>query len=79
MSKNAWSSPSDWFENSATCLGAIAILLILFAIGPLLVMWLWNWIAVDLFSAPVIGFWQAFGLQWLCRLLFGHTTVNSKG
>ena len=37
------------------------------------------WIAVGLFSAPVIGYWEAFGLQWLCHILFGHTvTVRSK-
>jgi uncharacterized membrane protein YeiH len=41
-------------------------------------MWLWNWVAVDLFGAPVIGYWTAFGLQWLRNLLFG-TTVTVKG
>ena len=35
-----------------------------------LVMLLWNWIAVSLFGAPIIGFWVAFGLNWLCSLLF---------
>lgn len=76
MSRN---TADDWFENGITCLGALAMFVILFAIGPLLVMLLWNWVAVELFSVPVIGFWQAFGLQWLCRLLFGHTTIKFKG
>jgi hypothetical protein len=44
-----------------------------------LVMLLWNWIAVDLFGAPVLGFWMAFGLHWLCSLLFkSKVTVNKK-
>jgi hypothetical protein len=42
-------------------------------------MLLWNWIAVDLFGAPVLGFWMAFGLRWLCSLLFkSKVTVNKK-
>ena len=44
-----------------------------------IVMLLWNWVAVSLFSAPVLGFWLAFGLSWLCSLLFKNTvTVNKK-
>jgi hypothetical protein len=44
-----------------------------------LVMLLWNWIAVDLFGAPVLSFWVAFGLRWLCSLLFkSKTTINKK-
>jgi phage shock protein PspC (stress-responsive transcriptional regulator) len=44
-----------------------------------LVMLLWNWVAVDLFGAPILGFWTAFGLRWLCSLLFkSNTTVNKK-
>lgn len=44
-----------------------------------LVMFLWNWVAVGLFGAPVLGFWMAFGLRWLCSLLFkSKVTVNKK-
>lgn len=44
-----------------------------------LVMLLWNWVAVDLFGAPILSFWTAFGLRWLCSLLFkSKTTVNKK-
>lgn len=66
-------------------LGCLAIFLMVLGIlallflGPAITMWLWNWIAVDLFGAPTIGYWTAFGLQWLCRILFGRTvTVRSK-
>lgn len=56
-------------------LGVIGLLFL----GPAIVMWLWNWIAVDLFGVPVIGYWTAFGLQWLCHILFGRTvTVRSS-
>ena len=74
----------SWYEKDdetgclVIILCVIALIALLF-IGPAITMWLWNWIAVDLFGAPVIGYWTAFGLQWLCRILFGHTvTVRSK-
>lgn len=45
----------------------------------LLVMLLWNWVAVQLFNAPVLTFWVAFGLRWLCGLLFKtRVTVNKE-
>lgn len=44
-----------------------------------LVMFLWNWVAVDLFNAPVLSFWVAFGLRWLCSLLFKNkVSINKK-
>jgi hypothetical protein len=60
-------------------IGAIAWVFGVMCLQAWLVMLLWNWIAVDLFGAPVIGYWTAFGLQWLCHILFGRTvTVRSK-
>ena len=77
MARNAWEKDSD-----SGCLVIILCLLGLIALlflGPAITMWLWNWIAVGLFNAPVIGYWTAFGLQWRCHILFGHTvTVRSK-
>ncbi len=43
-----------------------------------LVMLLWNWVAVGLFGAPVLSFWVAFGLYWLCSLLFKRATTADK-
>ncbi len=62
------------------CLGIILLVILLLCIEPFLIMWLWNWIAVGLFNAPVITFWQAFGIGWLCNLLFGGVryTTNSN-
>lgn len=73
----------SWEKDDIGC-GMIILILIgiiaLLFLGPAITMWLWNWIAVDLFGAPVIGYWTAFGLQWLCRILFGRTaTVKTKG
>lgn len=76
MARNAWENDDGGCLVIVLCLlGLIA----LFFLGPVITMWLWNWIAVELFALPVIGYWQAFGLQWLCHILFGHTvTVRSK-
>ncbi len=35
------------------------------------VMWLWNWLMPSLFALPRIGYWQAVGLFFLSKLLFG--------
>ena len=60
-------------------IGAIAWCFGVMCLQAWLVMLLWNWIAVDLFGAPVLGFWMAFGLSWLCSLLFkSKVTVNKK-
>ena len=72
----------SWEKDNIGC-GMIILIIIgviaLLFLGPAITMWLWNWIAVDLFGLPVIGYWTAFGLQWLCHILFGHTvTVRSK-
>lgn len=37
----------------------------------IVVMYLWNWLMPGLFGLPTIGFWQAFGLVLLAKLLFG--------
>jgi len=34
------------------------------------VMWLWNWLMPEIFSLPVITFWQAWGLVFLSHILF---------
>ena len=60
-------------------IGALALSFGVMCFQAWLVMLLWNWVAVDLFGAPVLGFWMAFGLRWLCSLLFkSKVTVNKK-
>ena len=54
-------------------LGPIAILLCaliaLVAVGG--VTLLWNWLLPPIFGIRQITFWQALGIMFLCRLLFG--------
>jgi hypothetical protein len=77
MSRYFWEKDSDY--GCAVIVLAVLLVIALIFIGPLITMWLWNWIAVDLFGAPVIGYWTAFGLKLLANILFGHTvTVRSK-
>lgn len=37
----------------------------------IVVMHLWNWLMPELFGLGLIGFWQAFGLVLLARILVG--------
>ena len=43
------------------------------------VQWLWNWLMPDIFSLKEITFWQAFGLVFLGRLLFGSLNHGHHG
>lgn len=42
-----------------------------FALFSFLVMWLWNWLAPEIFGWHPITYWQAVGLFFLSKLLFG--------
>lgn len=56
------------------------IILLAFALSCLqaaLALWLWNAIVVVAFSAPVLSFWQMFGLIWLVHIFFGVSYVSS--
>jgi hypothetical protein len=80
--KDAWENYSVGMAILATIgiiIGAIAWCFGMMCLQSWLVMLLWNWVAVDLFSAPVLDFWMAFGLRWLCSLLFkSKASVNKK-
>jgi hypothetical protein len=41
------------------------------AILTYVVMRLWNWLTPGLFGWHTIGFWQALGILFLCKILFG--------
>lgn len=40
-------------------------------------MLLWNWLCPELFGLPVIGFWQALGLNILGSILFKGSCNHS--
>lgn len=63
----------------AVVICAIAWTFGLMCLWSWIVMLLWNWVAVGLFGAPALSFWVAFGLRWLCSLLFkSKLTVNKE-
>ena len=68
----------DKIVGAVGCLGIILIVLLCLAIEPLCIMLLWNWIAAGLFGAPVITFWQAFGVCALLSFVGGFFTSSSK-
>lgn len=55
----------------------VTSLIIPFAFAGIL-MWLWNAVIVILFSAPVINYWQAFGLYIISNILFCKMNVGGK-
>ena len=56
-------------------LGTILVVAFMF-LSPWIEMMLWNWVMVDLFAMPTVTFWQMFGLNWLCGLLFRRTSPS---
>lgn len=53
-----------------TILSTFALYLGVMCLQVWFIMLLWNWVMVALFGIPVLDFWAAFGLYWLCSLLF---------
>lgn len=41
-------------------------------------MWIWNWVIVDIFGISKITYWQALGIYWVCGLLFNHSSFTAK-
>lgn len=39
---------------------------------------LWNWLCPQLFHLPIITFFQAWGIGWLCMILFKSNGAVSK-
>lgn len=50
-------------------IGAILLAMISSAIETVILMLLWNWVIVGLFSAPEISFWVAFGILCLLNII----------
>ena len=46
-------------------------------INGFLVMILWNKVVPAVFNYHTITYWQAFGLSWLCGLLFKSSNINT--
>ena len=39
---------------------------------------LWNWLLVDLFNFPQVGYWQAFGIMALLSIVGGFFKSSSS-
>jgi hypothetical protein len=63
-------------------LGALTFVTIgLFGAALLLafpVMWLWNWVVVDIFQLPEISYWESFALYTLFGILFKSVPTSKK-
>ena len=62
----------------ATILGGIALLIgltLLFAVPTML---LWDWLMPELFGLKEITLLQAWGVNFLCGMLFKNNTSTSK-
>jgi hypothetical protein len=42
--------------------------------ASLFVMWLWNWVGVQILALPHITYWQSFGIFLLSNLLFKNNS-----
>jgi hypothetical protein len=60
-------------------LNIIGIMILIVLILGLPVQILWNLLMPELFGLPIIGFWQAVGLNFLSTLLFkSNININKK-
>jgi hypothetical protein len=55
----------------ALAIGGILLAGLFALVLGIVVQWLWNWLMPDIFGLRQISYWQAFGLLFLGRLLFG--------
>jgi hypothetical protein len=71
-----------------TLLAILCFILVLAIVCGVYCLWgwifmiLWNWLAVDLFGAKVLGYWICvgitFALHWLGKLIFGRIRINTN-
>jgi len=52
-------------------IGGVALAALFALVLGFVVQLLWNWLMPDIFALKQISYWQAFGLVFLFRLLFG--------
>ncbi|MGI6124852.1 MAG: hypothetical protein ACOYIG_11850 [Acetivibrionales bacterium] len=59
-------------------LGVFFMVLIFSFIYGAILMWLWNMIIVTVFGAPILSYWQAYGLCIICSILFKNSNTPAK-
>ena len=76
MNKNLTSST----DIASSVIGIIIGLLLIFGISVLfsIPVWLlWNWLMPVIFGVTKVNLWQAWGLTFLCSLLFKSSAISS--
>ena len=61
-----------------TMLGVVALSFGMALVESVFVWLLWNWLMPGIFGLPGITIWQAFGLAFLCGLLFGRRGIGRR-
>lgn len=56
----------------------IVLCFLIAIIAALPTMWLWNWLMPVIFGLSKITFWQAWGINMLCSILFKAKSVNQS-
>lgn len=69
---------TEIFETICTIIGAILLIVVCLFITTWIALWLWNIIAIPIFGAPALTFWQMYGLMWLVRLFFPRNIRAKK-
>ena len=54
----------------------VLVIAVVLALSSLPVMWLWNWLAPDIFGLPTIGYLHAMGLLVLTNMLCGAGIIR---
>jgi hypothetical protein len=65
-------------EGVLVVIGTIIFAFLLAGLTGVFVMLLWNWLMPSIFHLREINFWEAWGLAWLCGILFKSSTSSSK-
>lgn len=60
------------------CMLAILAIVIAVFLYAAIGMWIWNITLVPLFGAPVISYWQMYGIMILARMIFGRSSSSSS-
>ena len=66
-----------FFRLVVTWLAGLALWIVVGLLTAAPLMWLWNWLIPKLFCLPEVGFFEAFGLLLLTKLLFLKTEVKA--
>ena len=61
-----------------TIVGFITLLIVVTLVFALPTMWLWDWLMPELFGLKEITLFQAWGLNFLCGILFKSNGNSGK-